>query len=286
LRRRAAGRTSVPSALPWHIAPFAVHGIEGARPHAPSEILFMFPLYDDNPTTRRPYVTIGLIVACTLVYLWQISLDPRSAQAAVYSLGFIPAVIFGQAQLPDQLAVVPAGATILTSMFLHGSLMHLVGNLLYLWIFGNNIEDACGHVRFLAFYILCGTIAAFAQALPDPASEIPMIGASGAISGVLGAYLVLFPHARVHVLIPFGFLFIHPLKAGWVLAFWFVFQLVSGVMADPAEGGVAFWAHVGGFVGGMALIWVFRDRNFIARARSRGRSRIPQSYGRRPGPWG
>lgn len=245
----------------------------------------MFPLYDDNPTTRRPYVTIALIALCTLIFLWQASLGPRAGQAAVYSFGFIPAVFFDEAQLPAELALVPAGATILTSMFLHGSFMHLLGNMLYLWIFGNNIEDACGHGRFLVFYLLSGTAAAFAQALPNPDSAIPMIGASGAISGVLGAYLLLFPHARIYVLIPFVFLFIHPLKAGWLLAFWFVFQLLSGAFTGT-EGGVAFWAHAGGFVAGMALIWLFRDPKFVARARTRGRSRIPPSYGRRRGPWG
>jgi len=174
----------------------------------------MFPLYDDNPTTRRPYVTIALMGACIVAFVWQMSLGPRGGQLAVYSLGFIPAVFIGEAELPRELALVPASATLVTSMFLHGGLMHLVGNMLYLWVFGNNIEDACGHGRFLAFYLLCGVAAALVQAIPDLDSEIPMIGASGAISGVLGAYLLLFPHARVYVLIPFGFLFVQPVPAG------------------------------------------------------------------------
>ncbi|MDX1541009.1 MAG: rhomboid family intramembrane serine protease, partial [Geminicoccaceae bacterium] len=157
----------------------------------------MIPLYDDNPTVRTPYLTVGLIAACIMVFLWQVSLGPRLGQAAVYSFGFIPAVFFDQANLPAELAVIPSGLTLFSSMFMHGDLMHLAGNMLYLWIFGNNIEDVCGHGRFIAFYLLCGIAAAFAQALPDPGSEIPMIGASGAISGVLGAYLLLFPHARV-----------------------------------------------------------------------------------------
>ena len=144
----------------------------------------------------------------------------------------------------------PAELTLLTSMFLHGGFMHLAGNMLYLWVFGNNIEDVCGHVRFVAVLLLCGLAAAFAQALPDPASEIPMIGASGAISGVLGAYLLLFPHARVRALVPLGFVFFTTIPAGWLLGFWFVFQLLSGFGSSPTEGGVAFWAHVGGFVAG------------------------------------
>ena len=224
-------------------------------------------------------LTIALIVACVLVYFWQISLGPRAAAGAVYSFGFIPAVLFTDTALPPELAVVPAGVTLFTSMFLHGGFMHLAGNMLYLWVFGNNIEDVCGHLRFLLFYLLCGVAAAFAQALPNPASEVPMIGASGAISGLLGAYLLLFPHARVHVLIPFGILWMHQIPAGWVLGFWFVFQLLSGLTADPTQPGVAFLAHIGGFVAGMALIFVFRDRRFQVgggrRASIRGRSRIP-----------
>jgi len=247
----------------------------------------MFPLYDDNPTSRRPYVTIGLMAACILAFFWQMSLGPRGGQLAVYSLGFIPAVFFGEAELSPELTLVPASATLVTSMFLHGGLMHLVGNMLYLWIFGNNIEDACGHGRFLAFYLLCGVAAALVQAIPDLDSEIPMIGASGAISGVLGAYLLLFPHARVYVLIPFGFLFVQPVPAGLLLVIWFIFQLISGAAADPAAGGVAFWAHIGGFVAGMGLIWVFRDKDFVARRRKvRARSRIPPTWARRRGPWG
>ncbi len=246
----------------------------------------MFPLYDDNPTHRRPYVTVSLIVACVLIFGWQVSLGPQGAQLAVYSYGFIPAVLFTEAELPPDLTAVPPAATLVTSMFLHGGLLHLLGNMLYLWVFGNNIEDACGHVRFIAFYLLCGIAAAFAQGLPNPDSTIPMIGASGAISGVLGAYLLLFPHARVYVLIPFGFLFLYPIRAGWLLGFWFFFQILSGVMADPTEGGVAFWAHVGGFVAGMALIPFMRDRDFKARQRKlRGRSRIPRTAQRRT-PWG
>jgi membrane associated rhomboid family serine protease len=248
----------------------------------------MIPLYDDNPTTRTPYVTVGLITSCVVVFLWQISLGPQGFQIAVHSFGFIPGVLLvDEIRLDPEIAVVPAPLTLLTSMFMHGDFLHLAGNMLFLWVFGNNIEDACGHVRFLAFYLLCGLAAALAQALPDPASLIPMIGASGAVSGVLGAYLLLFPHARVYVLLFFGLFFVYQLPAGWLLAFWFLFQLLSGALVDVGAGGVAFWAHVGGFLAGMTLIWVFRDRSFINRAGRRGRTRIPPTWVRhRRGPWG
>jgi membrane associated rhomboid family serine protease len=250
----------------------------------------MIPIHDDNPTRRQPIVTVALIALCILVYLWQVSLGPQAGAAAVYSFGFIPAVLFEDASLPPEIAVVPAEVTLFTSMFLHGGFMHLAGNMLYLWVFGNNIEDVCGHGRFLLFYLLCGLAAAFAQALPNPDSEIPMIGASGAISGVLGAYLVLFPHARVYTLVPLGIVFFTTIRAGWLLAFWFVFQLLSGAMSDPAQGGVAFWAHVGGFVAGVPLIFLLRDRDYKAlrpagRRPPPGRSRIPYTTRRRPGPW-
>ena len=239
----------------------------------------MIPIHDNNPTHRWPIVTVSLIVSCILVFFWQASLGSRAGTAAVYSFGFIPALFFTDASLPAELAVVPAGATLFTSMFLHGGFMHLAGNMLYLWVFGNNIEDVCGHGRFLVFYLLCGVAAAFAQALPNPTSEVPMIGASGAISGVLGAYLLLFPHARVYVLIPFWIVWMHEIPAGWLLGFWIVFQLFSGLAAGSAEAGVAWWAHIGGFAAGMALILVFRDRRFQVgggrRASIRGRSRIP-----------
>jgi membrane associated rhomboid family serine protease len=253
----------------------------------------VFPLKDNILSHRRPIVTVGLIAACVLVYGWQASLGVQAGTYAIYSYGFIPAVLFGDAELPADLAVLPAAATVFTSMFLHGGLMHLAGNMLYLWVFGNNIEDNLGHGRFLVFYLLCGIAAAMAQALPDPASEVPMIGASGAISGVLGAYLILFPHARVHVIIPFGFLFLHTIRAGWLLGFWFLFQLLSGLFSSSAEGGVAWWAHVGGFVAGMALILVMRDRRrklwggppTRGIGKRRGRSYLPRVM-RRRGPWG
>jgi len=230
----------------------------------------MIPLRDDNPTTIKPLVTISFIVLCSLVFLWQLSLGANGFRAAVMSLGVIPASLFGDKNLPPELALVPPTMTVLTSQFLHGSWMHLIGNMLYLWIFGNNVEDAMGHARFAIFYLLCGIVAALAQALPNPDSTLPMIGASGAISGVLGAYLLLFPHARVLVLIPLGFYSrLVPLPAMVVLGFWFVLQLISSALADPRAGGVAFGAHIGGFIAGMVLLPIFKYRHVRLFAPSR-----------------
>ena len=222
----------------------------------------MIPLRDDNPRSIVPVVSRTLIGACVLVFLWQASLGPRDGQIAVYALGVIPAVLFEGARLPPELALAPPIATVFTSMFLHGGWMHLIGNMLYLWIFGDNVEDSMGHGRFIVFYLLCGVAAVLAQSLPDTHSQVPMIGASGAISGVLGAYLLLYPHARVLVLIPLGFFsqILH-LRAGIVLGLWFALQLFNSLATPPGGGGVAFGAHIGGFIAGLALIPLFKRRN-------------------------
>jgi membrane associated rhomboid family serine protease len=220
----------------------------------------MIPLHDDNPTEITPVVTIGFIVACVLVFFYQVSLPPRSGEMFVYQFGAIPAVVFGQAELPQELVALPAYGTLVSSMFLHGGWMHLIGNMLYLWIFGNNIEDVMGHVKFVVFYALCGILAALSHALIDQGSTVPMVGASGAISGILGAYILLYPHARVLILVPLGF-FMHTLyvPAGVVLGLWFLMQLLSGGMSLGHEGaGIAFFAHIGGFVAGMVLIGLFK----------------------------
>ena len=220
----------------------------------------MIPLRDENPTEITPIVTVTFIVMCVLVFLYEISLPPQANEVFVYMYGAIPAVVFGHVQLPHELMSLPAYGTLLSSMFLHGGWMHLIGNMLYLWIFGNNIEDVMGHMKFILFYGVCGIVAALSHAFIDPESTIPMVGASGAISGVLGAYLLLFPRARVLVLIPIGFFsqMIH-VPAAIVLGLWFVMQLFSGGMSLGHEGGgVAFFAHIGGFIAGMALIGIFK----------------------------
>lgn len=224
----------------------------------------MFPLGDDNPTRTRPILTLTLIGVCVLVFLYQFTLTDRQGMLFVYSWGFIPGDVFGR----DDVAIadddLPGWIKIFTSMFLHGDFMHIVGNMLFLWIFGNNIEDSFGRFRFFVFYLLCGLAAAMAQAGSDAYSTVPMIGASGAVSGVLGAYILMFPQARVRVLIWFGIITLMRLRAYVVLGLWFAFQLVSAALVPVSqEGGVAFWAHIGGFVAGMALMPLFRPRRSL-----------------------
>jgi membrane associated rhomboid family serine protease len=219
----------------------------------------MIPLHDDNPTKIFPVLTIAFIVICTLVFLWEVSLGP-AMQQAVFTYGAIPAVVVGGKYMPPQMDMIPSWLTVFTSMFMHGGWMHLIGNMLYLWIFGNNVEDAMGHVRFVIFYLLCGVLAFLAHAMGDTSSQIPTVGASGAISGVLGAYLLLHPRARVLVLIPLGFfIYTTRLPAALVLGFWFVLQLINSSATSGGQGGVAWGAHIGGFVAGMALIPFFKS---------------------------
>lgn len=214
----------------------------------------MIPLRDDNPVRRIPLVTWVIVAACAAIFLWQISLGAPGFNRVIFALGSIPAVLFGHATLPPEIAIVPPAATLLTSMFLHAGWLHLGGNMLYLWIFGDNVEDRMGRGRFLAFYLACGAAAVMAQALPATEARVPMVGASGAISGVLGAYLLLYPRARVLVLVPFRMLW---LPAIWVLGLWFLVQLVASLSAPQGEGGVAFRAHLGGFVAGLVLAPLF-----------------------------
>jgi membrane associated rhomboid family serine protease len=221
----------------------------------------MFPIHDDNPTRITPYVTYILLIACVLIFVWQLSLGDAQQQA-VYSFGVIPSVLFASKSLPVELQILPAWLTIFSSMFLHGGWMHLIGNMLYLWVFGNNVEDSMGHRRFIVFYFLSGLLAALTQAVLNPDSEIPMIGASGAISGVLGAYLLLHPRARILVVIPVGILIYTPwIAAYWVLGFWFVLQIVNSLVSTSEMGGVAYGAHLGGFIAGMVLIPLFKYRH-------------------------
>jgi len=222
----------------------------------------MFPIHDENPIRIIPYVTYTLMGCCILAFVWQITQSPELQNVIIYALGVIPAVLFGGLELDPELVWVPPTATVVTSMFLHGGWMHLIGNMLYLWVFGNNIEAAMGHVRFLLFYVLCGAAAVLAQALPDAGSQIPMIGASGAISGVLGAYILLYPMARVTVFIPIVImLYRMKIPALFVLGVWFLMQLLSSFTSSSEGGGVAFGAHIGGFIAGMIFIPLFKYPN-------------------------
>jgi len=220
----------------------------------------VFPLKDDIPTRRRPVVTVAILLANVGVYLFQHVAFP-SFQASIFSLGLTPVeVVSGVDRWPPSL--VPPAATLFTSMFTHGSLAHIGSNMLFLWIFGNNVEDDMGPVKFLIFYLLCGLGAAGAQIALGPGSDVPMVGASGAIAGVLGAYLLLYPHARVLALVPIFFF----LQLVWVpavifLALWFVLQVLGGfATAGATGGGVAYAAHVGGFLVGVLLVRPFAGR--------------------------
>ncbi len=264
----------------------------------------LLPLYDSNPKHRIPfqYVTVAIIAVCVLVFLWQQTLDAQDSGRAVYGLGAIPAVLFGYRNLPPDLMMIPAYATLVTSMFLHGDWMHLIGNMVFLWVLGDNVEDAMGHARYVAFYLICGLAAAFAHAGFDPQSTTPMIGASGAISGVIGAYLLLHPRASIHVLVGY---FVIGLPAWIVLGFWIGLQVIN--VATGGGGGIAWWAHIGGALAGVILIPFFKHRdvplfNNVAATtpgrpeRSRPRAngpkgirivRIPRNPpGQRKGPWG
>jgi len=252
----------------------------------------LIPLHDNNPLRyiRFQYVTVALIAACVAVFLFQVSLGPNYGTAFVLRFGAIPAALFGVADRPPELAAVPDWMTLITSMFMHGGWMHLIGNMLFLWVVGDNVEDSLGHVRFVIFYVLCGILAALAHAVTDPASTVPMIGASGAISGVIGAYLVLHPRATIHTLV---IRFIVQLPAFVVLGLWAALQAFNAFASLGAPGGVAWWAHIGGLAAGAILVVPFRrpgvplfDRGTVlapgdGRFQVRRRSVIPNTRRRR-----
>lgn len=224
----------------------------------------MLPVSDDNPATTTPVVCWLLIASCVGVFVYQLSLglDTPQGEAFILSYGLVPGRVFGGLDGPAMSGAPMAEATLFTSMFLHGGILHLGFNMLFLWIFGDNVEGAMGHVRFLMFYLLTGLAAALTQGFMDVNSQVPMVGASGAISGVLGAYLLLYPTANVRVLLFLGVVLTSfRIPAVIVLGLWFALQVLSSQMApDGQEGGVAFWAHIGGFVAGMVLVWIFVRR--------------------------
>lgn len=237
----------------------------------------MIPYKDDNPTRTFPFVTLGLIFFNVGVWVFYRLQGDMVYERAVFEFGMVPYEVWNGVNLPfqnfvsqylhytGQIPTTPYSIspylTIFTSMFMHGGLLHLLGNMLYLWIFGNNIEDYLGHIRFTVFYAACGLAAAFAHLLVNPGSKIPTVGASGAISGILAAYLLLYPWARVHVLIPiFFFITTARVPAGLMIVIWFGFQLLASMAAGPAGGGVAYGAHIGGFVFGLVYIFIRRIR--------------------------
>jgi membrane associated rhomboid family serine protease len=224
-------------------------------------MIFALPLYDDNPVQEVPVVTYGLIGMCIGAFLWQQGYDSRLVSL---QYGMVPALLFGYRELPPGLAVLPPWATIFTSMFLHGGWFHIGGNMLFLWIFGNNVEDLLGRGRFLLLYFGSGVAAALAQALTAPHSTIPMIGASGAIAGVLGTYALTYPRANVHCFVWILIFFRTVTVPAWLLlGFWFAMQLISGLATGRGSPGVAFWAHIGGFCAGIILFLLLRPRRVM-----------------------
>lgn len=232
----------------------------------------MLPLRDINPTRTFPLVTVSLIVVNTLVFLYMLAVAGQSGAAGLETLVYRAAVIPYEYTHHVDIGVhslQPLWFTLFTSMFMHYGGVHLFGNMLYLWIFGNNVEDIMGHFRFLLFYLLCGLIAAGTYILVNPDSRIPVLGASGAIAGVLGAYLVRFPYAKVDSCL---FIFIVRVPAVVLLAFWFILQLANGsasLLSPEQTGGTAWWAHIGGFLAGMVLVLIFgrhgRDYDYYPR---------------------
>lgn len=240
----------------------------------------MFPLRDDNPTLQASVATFLIVAANTAVWLFVQRLGTGAHLVdSVWRFGVIPGELLGHVAPGTEVSAgrhmvavldgVPNWWSVLTSMFMHGGWLHLIGNMWFLAIFGDNVEDAMGAVRFVAFYLLCGVAAVGAQMLASPSSLVPMVGASGAIGGVMGAYLRLYPTAAVHMLVWFGFYFSRVVvPAFFMLGYWFLLQLVSGTLA-PGVGGVAFWAHVGGFAAGFLLVPLFCNSKRLAACRSR-----------------
>jgi membrane associated rhomboid family serine protease len=233
----------------------------------------MFPLRDENPTELIPFITVTLIAINVAVWIFVegAGMDGGVLQQSVCTFGAIPSEITGQVDaVPRGLRALqcPTGgltwSALFTAMFLHGGWLHLIGNMWFLWIFGNNIEDSLGHGRFILFYLLTGLAASAGHILSDPGSGIPMVGASGAISGVMGAYLVLYPRVRIVTLV-FLLIFIRivPLPAWVMLAYWFAIQLASGASLSAGGSGVAFWAHVGGFIAGLLLVKPFEKKQLV-----------------------
>ncbi len=253
----------------------------------------MFPIRDENPTLRPAVVAIGLIAANVLVWIFVQGMGTNPALAeSICRLGLIPGAVLGSLPAGTGVALgagytcVIGGSeswtTSISSMFMHGGWMHLIGNMWFLWVFGNNVEDVMGRGRFVLFYLLCGLAAATAQVLSNPDSAIPMVGASGAIGGVMGAYAIQFPKVRVQTLLILGFLVRMIEVPAWgMLGYWFVLQILMGLPTIGSEaGGVAFWAHAGGFLAGVALIYVFRSPKLVtahkqATARALPRLRWP-----------
>ena len=223
--------------------------------------MLFFPFADENPTNKKPIISWLIIFACSSIFLNQIFDPSYITEQNFLSFGMIPAILFGHSELSGPLKIIPPFLSIFTSMFLHGGWMHLIGNMTYLYIFGDNIEERLGKLKFIIFYLVTGIVAAFSQAIIDPTSTIPMIGASGAIAGVLGGYLVLYPKANIKVLFWFIiFIKVIRIRAFIVLGGWIIIQFISFSGTDINSGGVAYAAHIGGFISGILLINIMKNK--------------------------
>ncbi len=223
--------------------------------------MFFFPFADENPTNNKPIISWLIIVTCSLIFLNQIFDPAHITEQTFLSFGMIPAILFGYSELSGSLKFIPPFLSIFTSMFLHGGWMHIIGNMTYLHIFGDNIEERLGKLKFIFFYLLTGIVAALTQAIIDPTSTIPMIGASGAIAGILGGYLVLYPKANIKVLFWFiVFVKVIRIRAFIVLGGWIIIQFISFNGTDLNSGGVAYAAHIGGFISGVLLINIMKNK--------------------------
>ena len=237
--------------------------------------MFFFPISDINATKNKPIICWIILISCILIFIYQKNLGYHFEQSTILSFGMIPSVLFNIKQLPNDMAIIPSSMTLISSMFLHGGWMHLIGNMTYLYIFGDNIEDKLGKFKFLIFYISCGIFAGLCQALIDVNSEIPMIGASGAISGILGAYLILFQKKEIKVFfLLFIFIKIFRIPALYVIGGWIFIQFFS--LNSSEESNIAYLAHIGGFISGIILIFIFR-KNISNQSKKLTKGSLPNS---------
>ena len=227
--------------------------------------MFFLPLFDDNKSNAFPVITIGLIVICALIFLVQMAGSDMDQRIFIYAYGAVPAVVTGREYLPAEIVAIPSWLSLMTSTFLHGGWMHILGNMLFLWIYGDNVEDQMGRLKFLVFYLICGVVASLTHVMIDPGSTTPLVGASGAIAGVMAAYVLMFPRAKIRVIaVILIFIRFTYFPAFVVIGIWAALQIVAVPASLSAEGGgVAYFAHIGGFVAGLVLTPLFKKRGVV-----------------------
>lgn len=227
----------------------------------------MIPLHDESRPHLTPWVVRSAVLICVAVWFYQLTLIGNAEAHFYYQFGLVPASFFGHAELPPDLAVIDPWLTLITTIFVHGGFLHLLGNMLFLWTFGDNIEDSMGHFRFVAFFLITGAFAAFCHGIWDTESTSPLVGASGAVSGILGGYILLYPRSRILVGIPLGPIFLPlRLRAWFLIAVWFGLQIFNVISSGVTDSGTAWLAHIGGFIVGMILLpfFKYRDRKLFS----------------------